>query len=95
VPTRDRALLRHKIITHGYFVRAVKPREHVREIVARLDLYRTLRPFTSCLRRNGELEGQLLRSHGKVTRIFFDIFAIDVMVVCARYATSRDSDSKT
>ena len=56
VLTRDRALLRHKIITHGYFVRAVKPREQVREILARLDLYRALRPFTRCMRCNGELE---------------------------------------
>jgi len=56
VLTRDRALLQHKIITHGYFVRAVKPREQVREILTRLDLYRALRPFTRCLRCNGELE---------------------------------------
>jgi len=56
VLTRDRALLQHKIITHGYFVRAVKPREQVKEILARLDLYRALRPFTRCLRCNGALE---------------------------------------
>jgi hypothetical protein len=56
VLTRDRALLQHKIITHGYFVRAVKPREQVREILARMDLYRELHPFTRCLRCNGELE---------------------------------------
>jgi uncharacterized protein with PIN domain len=56
VLTRDRALLQHKIITHGYFVRAVKPREQVREILTRLDLYSALHPFTRCLRCNGELE---------------------------------------
>lgn len=56
VLTRDRALLQRKVITHGYFVRAVKPREQVREILTRLDLYRALRPFTRCLRCNGELE---------------------------------------
>jgi uncharacterized protein with PIN domain len=56
VLTRDRALLQHKIITHGYFVRAVKPREQVREILTRLDLYNALHPFTRCLRCNGELE---------------------------------------
>lgn len=56
VLTRDRALLQHKIITHGYFVRADKPREQVREILARLDLYGALHPFTRCLRCNGELE---------------------------------------
>ena len=56
VLTRDRALLQHKIITHGYFVRADKPRVQVKEILARLDLYGALRPFTRCLRCNGELE---------------------------------------
>jgi len=56
VLTRDRALLKQKIITHGYFVRAAKPHEQVREVLARLDLYRILRPFTRCLRCNGELE---------------------------------------
>lgn len=56
VLTRDRALLKQKIITHGYFVRAVKPHEQVREVLGRLDLYRILRPFTRCLRCNGELE---------------------------------------
>ncbi len=47
VLTRDRALLQHKIITHDYFVRAVK---RVREILVRLALYGTLRHFTRCLR---------------------------------------------
>src|SRR6185295_18498704 len=56
VLTRDRALLQHKIITHGYFVRADKPREQVREILARLQLHSVLHPFTRCLRCNGELE---------------------------------------
>jgi uncharacterized protein len=56
VLTRDRALLQHKIITRGYFVRADKPRIQVREILTRLDLYGALRPFTRCLRCNGELE---------------------------------------
>lgn len=56
VLTRDRALLQHKIITHGYFVRADKPREQVHEVLTRLQLYGALRPFTRCLRCNGELE---------------------------------------
>ena len=56
VLTRDRALLQHKIITHGYFVRADKPRVQVKEILTRLDLYGALRPFTRCLRCNGERE---------------------------------------
>ncbi len=55
VLTRDRALLQQKIITHGYFVRAVKPLEQVREVLARLDLYSQVRPFTRCTRCNGVL----------------------------------------
>ena len=56
VLTRDRALLLQKIITHGYFVRADQPAEQVREVLARMDLYRLVRPFTRCTRCNGMLE---------------------------------------
>ncbi|WP_455235076.1 Mut7-C RNAse domain-containing protein [Thiogranum longum] len=56
VLTRDRRLLHRKIITHGLFVRAVQPRDQVREILARLDLYRALKPFTRCSRCNATLE---------------------------------------
>lgn len=56
VLTRDRALLQHKIIERGYFVRTDKPREQVKEILTRLQLYDALRPFTRCTRCNGELE---------------------------------------
>jgi uncharacterized protein with PIN domain len=56
VLTRDRTLLQRRIITHGYFVRSQQPREQVREILARFDLYRLVAPFTRCTRCNGELE---------------------------------------
>jgi uncharacterized protein with PIN domain len=56
VLTRDRRLLLRKIITHGLFVRSVKPRDQVREVLERLDLYRDLRAFTRCTRCNATLE---------------------------------------
>ncbi|MGB5540613.1 MAG: Mut7-C RNAse domain-containing protein [Gammaproteobacteria bacterium] len=56
VLTRDRALLQQRIITHGYFVRADQPRAQAREVLARLDLYGLVRPFTRCTRCNGVLE---------------------------------------
>lgn len=56
VLTRDRALLQRKIITHGYFVRAVHPRQQVKEVLSRLDLYRLVKPFTRCTRCNGKLQ---------------------------------------
>ena len=78
VLTRDRALLQYKIITHGYFVRAVKPHEQVREILTRLDLYNALRPFTRCLRCNGELgsvEKQAVIEHLEPkTKLYYDSF---------------------
>lgn len=55
VLTRDRRLLKRKIITHGLFVRSTDPREQVREILDRLDLYRLAAPFTRCTRCNGSL----------------------------------------
>jgi uncharacterized protein with PIN domain/sulfur carrier protein ThiS len=56
VLTRDRALLQRKIITRGYFVREVRPRCQVREVLKRFDLYRLVKPFTRCTRCNGTLE---------------------------------------
>jgi uncharacterized protein with PIN domain len=56
VLTRDRALLMHKLISHGCYVRGNRPREQLDEIVSRLDLYRAIKPFSRCLRCNRELE---------------------------------------
>ena len=56
VLTRDRALLQHRIITHGYFVRAVRPRLQVPEVLSRFDLYRLVAPFSRCIRCNGVLQ---------------------------------------
>ncbi|WP_305906620.1 Mut7-C RNAse domain-containing protein [Methylomarinum sp. Ch1-1] len=55
VLTRDRLLLRRKIITHGYFVRASLPREQVKVILRRFDLYRAVKPFSRCMRCNSVL----------------------------------------
>jgi hypothetical protein len=78
VLTRDRALLQQKIITRGYFVRADRPLEQVREVLARLDLYRQVRPFTRCTRCNGVLEavdkGDVLDRLEPKTRRYYDEF---------------------
>lgn len=78
VLTRDRALLQHKIIERGYFVRADKPREQVKELLTRLQLYDALRPFTRCTRCNGELEDvekeTVLQQLEPKTRKFYERF---------------------
>lgn len=56
VLTRDRELLKRRHVTHGCYVRALKPSAQFREMVERLDLGRSFQPFTRCLRCNAELE---------------------------------------
>jgi hypothetical protein len=53
--TRDRALLKRRVITHGVFVHSGDPEEQTLEVIRRLDLSERLAPFTRCLRCNGEL----------------------------------------
>ena len=53
--SRDRELLKHRVITHGCYVHATKPRRQLEEIVARLDLLAAMTPFTRCMTCNAEL----------------------------------------
>ena len=55
VLTRDRELLKRRGITHGCYVHAVRSAQQLREIVDRLDLARSCRPFTLCLHCNAPL----------------------------------------
>jgi uncharacterized protein with PIN domain len=53
--TRDVGLLKRGAITHGYFVRETGSRRQLGEVVRRFDLRRLARPFSRCMRCNGEL----------------------------------------
>jgi uncharacterized protein with PIN domain len=53
--SRDRELLKRRAVTHGMYVRALRPREQLGEVCERLDLAGSARPFTRCLRCNGLL----------------------------------------
>ncbi|UVE17510.1 Mut7-C ubiquitin/RNAse domain-containing protein [Pseudomonas sp. LS44] len=52
VLTRDRELLKRRIISHGCYVHALKPAQQLRELFERLDLARSARPFSLCLHCN-------------------------------------------
>lgn len=54
--TRDRGLLKHSAVTHGYWLRETGSRRQAAEIVRRFDLGRAIRPFTRCLVCNALLE---------------------------------------
>jgi hypothetical protein len=53
--TRDRELLKRRIVSHGCFVRSRRPREQLAEVCRRLDLSGLIRPFTRCTRCNEAL----------------------------------------
>ena len=80
VLTRDRVLLRRKVITHGYFVRAVRPRLQVPEVLTRFDLFRLISLFSRCIRCNGELQAidkpVIAHRLEPLTKKYFDTFRI-------------------
>ncbi len=53
--TRDRALLMHAALTHGCYIRPRGIAEQLAYVVERLDLCRSIRPFTRCMVCNGLL----------------------------------------
>jgi len=76
--TRDRNLLKRSSITHGYYIRATDPRQQLREVLARFDLYRSVRSFRRCTQCNGLLtvvvKERILDRLGPDTQRYFDRF---------------------
>jgi uncharacterized protein len=54
--TRDRGLLMRSLVTYGYYVRSTNPPRQIIEVMQRFDLFRSVMPFSRCLRCNGLLE---------------------------------------
>jgi uncharacterized protein with PIN domain/sulfur carrier protein ThiS len=54
--TKDRGLLKRRLVTHGYCVRATDPKQQVKEVLERFDLFGNVSPFSRCIRCNGLLE---------------------------------------
>ena len=53
--TRDRGLLKRRLVTHGYLVRSMQPPLQVTEVLRRFDLAGSLRLFARCMRCNGQI----------------------------------------
>ncbi len=53
--TRDVGVLKHGMVTRGYFVRETQPARQLVEVLRRFDLVSRAVPFTRCLRCNGLL----------------------------------------
>ncbi|MBU0711378.1 Mut7-C ubiquitin/RNAse domain-containing protein [bacterium] len=46
--TRDKGILKHNVVTHGYWIRNDDPKLQLSEVVSRFQLQNSLAPFTRC-----------------------------------------------
>ena len=76
--TRDRGLLKHKIVTFGHCVRDTDPRRQLVDVLRRYDLVGQVRPWQRCVRCNGLLEpvekATILDRLEPKTRLYYDEF---------------------
>jgi uncharacterized protein with PIN domain len=54
--TRDAGVLKHRIVTRGYYVRETRRARQLVEVLRRFDLAGRMSPFSRCLRCNATLE---------------------------------------
>jgi len=76
--TRDRRLLMHAEVRHGYYLRSQIPLEQTVEVLQRFNLAPDLAPFTRCLLCNALLEpaekAKIIGQLEPLTRIYYDQF---------------------
>jgi len=76
--TRDRRLLMHAIVQHGYYLRSQYPFEQTIEVLRRFNLSSAFAPFTRCLRCNALLEevekGEVIEQLEPLTKIYYEQF---------------------
>ncbi|MDB5081332.1 MAG: hypothetical protein JWP00_3256 [Chloroflexi bacterium] len=54
--SRDRGLFKRSLVVYGYYVRNVKPRQQVIEVIKRFSLADKLNPLHRCIRCNGLIQ---------------------------------------
>jgi uncharacterized protein with PIN domain len=76
--TRDRRLLMHAIVQHGYYPRSQNADEQTIEVIRRFNLLELIAPFTRCLRCNAPLEAaaktDVIDKLEPLTKIYYDQF---------------------
>jgi uncharacterized protein len=76
--TRDRRLLMHSVVRHGYCPRSQNADAQTIEVVRRFDLFDLIAPFTRCLRCNASLEkvakGDVIEKLEPLTKIYYQEF---------------------
>jgi uncharacterized protein with PIN domain len=76
--TRDRHLLMHASVGHGYYLRSQEPLEQTIEVLRRFELFPCLKPFTRCLRCNSALKpvekAKIIDELEPLTKIYYEQF---------------------
>ena len=76
--TRDRRLLMHAIVQHGYCPRSQNAEQQTIEVLRRFGLSKMIAPFTRCLRCNAPLEqaakAEIIDNLEPLTKIYYDQF---------------------
>lgn len=76
--TRDRRLLMHSAVRHGYYLRSQDPLEQTVEVLQRFELAPALSPFSRCLRCNELLEPatkeNVIAQLEPLTKIYYEEF---------------------
>lgn len=76
--TRDRRLLMHSAVRHGYYVRSQNSLEQTVEMLRRFLLAPVLAPFSRCLRCNAALigadKGEIIGQLEPLTKIYYNQF---------------------
>ena len=76
--TRDRRLLMHAAVRHGYYLRSQNPLQQTVEVLSRFHLATGTRPFSRCLLCNALLEPaekeKIINQLEPLTKIYYDQF---------------------
>lgn len=84
--TRDRRLLMHGVLRHGYCPRSHLHEEQTREVIARFSLGQAINPWTRCVHCNGLLapvdKAEIFEQLEPLTKIYYQEFCR--CAVCAK-----------
>lgn len=76
--TRDKELLKQNAVTHGYWLRNDDPKKQLKEVIRRLQLQNSFRPFSRCTNCNNKLvRADKNHLHGRIpedTLNYYDQF---------------------
>jgi uncharacterized protein with PIN domain len=54
--TRDKGILKNRIVSHGYYIRSQQPAKQVEEVIKRFNLETLINPFIRCSECNAEIK---------------------------------------